>query len=150
MILFDANILVLAHAKDSPFHSAAQQLRDQAARGAIQACVSPQVLCEFFSVITDHQISKFALSPAEAKKELHAYWHASQFHKIVPRETTITRLIHLLDQHSIKRSNIFDAFLVATMLDNDVHIIYTQNVKDFDIYPELHVVNPLTSDVPIK
>ena len=143
MILLDANILVFAHAKDSPFYATARHIRDQAVQGIIQACVSPQVLCEFFSVITDDRISKAPLAPVEAKKELQAYWQASQFQKIVPRETTVTRLINLLDRHPVKRGNIFDTFLVATMLDNDVRIIYTQNVKDFENYAELQVINPL-------
>lgn len=142
MILFDANILVHAHMGGSPFHAAAQQLRDQASQGAIEACVSPQVLCEFFSVVTDNRVVKPALTPAQAKKELHTYWHVSRFRKIIPTDGTISRLVSLLDRHEVKRRDIFDVFLVATMLDHDVRIIYTQNVKDFDIYPELQVVNP--------
>ncbi|MBI2495263.1 MAG: PIN domain-containing protein [Candidatus Omnitrophica bacterium] len=144
MILFDANILVYAHAKDSPFHEIARHLRDQAVQGVIQACVSPQVLCEFFSVITDDRLAKHALTPAEAAKELETYWHASQFRKILPGETTMARLLRLLEQFPLKRGKIFDAFLVATMLDNGVRTIYTQNVKDFERYQELQVINPLT------
>ncbi len=150
MILFDANILIHAHTAGSPFHVSAQQLRDQATQGAIEACVSPQVLCEFYSVVTNDRLIKPALTPIQAKKELHTYWHASGFRRIIPRESTITHLVKLLDRNNVKRGDIFDIFLVATMLDNDVRTIYTQNVKDFDGYPELHVVNPLTSDVPIK
>jgi len=150
MILFDANILVHAHTARSPFHLAAQQLRDQVAQGAIEACVSPQVLCEFYSVVTNDRLITPALTPVQAKKELHTYWHASGFRKIIPRESTIPHLVKLLDRNGVKRNGIFDVFLVATMLDHGVHTIYTQNVKDFDGYPELHVINPLTSDVPIK
>ena len=145
MILFDANILVHAHMASSPFHVVAQQLRDQAAQGAIEACVSPQVLCEFFSVVTDDRLVKPALTPAQAKKELNTYWHASKFRKIVPTERTITRLIGLLDRHDVKRRDIFDVFLAATMLDHGVRIIYTQNVRDFEIYHELQVINPLVA-----
>ena len=148
MILFDANILVHAHALGSPFHAAAQQLRDQASQGVVEACVSPQVLCEFFAVITDERVVKPALSPAQARRELHTYWHARQFQKIVPKDNTTTRLLSLLERHDVKRADIFDAFLVATMLDNDVRIIYTQNVKDFEIYHELQVINPLRRPSP--
>lgn len=143
MILFDANILVHAHTAESPFYIAAQQLRDQATQGAIEACVSPQVLCEFYSVVTDDRLVKPALTPSQAKKELHTYWHASGFRKILPKEGTITRLAGLLDRHGVKRGDIFDVFLVATMLENDVRTIYTQNVKDFESYHELQVINPL-------
>ena len=145
MILFDSNILVHAHSTASAFHAAARHLRDQAAQGSIDACLSPQVLCEFFAVMTDDRAVKPALTPAQAKRELHAYWYESRFKKIVPKEGTILRLIRLLEQHGVKRRDIFDAFLAATMLDNDVRVIYTQNTKDFEIYQELQVINPFIS-----
>ena len=145
MILLDSNILIYAHAADSPFHVSARQLRDQAAQGALSACLSPQVLCEFFSVITDDRLVKPVLSPAQAKREISTYWNAGGFHRIVPKETTVSRLVSMLDRHPLKRRDIFDAFLVATMLDNDIRTIYTRNVKDFEVYPEIQVINPLGS-----
>ena len=145
MILLDANILVYAHAEDSPFHDAARQLRDRAAQGAFSACLSPQVLCEFFSVITDDRQVKPVLHSTQAKREIHYYWNTAGFHRIVPKDTTIERLVTLLGRHPLKRRDIFDAFLVATMLDNDVRTIYTHNVKDFEVYPELQVINPLAA-----
>ena len=148
MILLDANILVYAHAADSPFHASARQLRDQAAQGVLPACLSPQVLCEFFSVITDDRLVKPVLSPSQAKRELGTYWNAGGFRRIVPKDTTISRLVGLLERHHLKRRDIFDAFLVATMLDNNVRTIYTHNVKDFEVYPEIQVINPLGSLAP--
>lgn len=148
MILLDSNILVHAHAMDSPFHIAARQLRDQAVQGILPACLAPQVLCEFFSVITDDRLVKPVLSPLQAKREISTYWNAGGFHRIVPKDTTISRLVGLLDRHDLKRRAIFDMFLVATMLDNDVRTIYTQNVRDFTFYPELQVINPLGSPAP--
>ena len=145
MILFDANILVHAHAIDSPFHEAARALRDQVVQGQLDACLSPQVLCEFFSVITDERLVKPALTPSQAKKEIASYGDTHQFRSIVPKDTTLSRLVSLLDRHGVKRGDVFDVFLVATMLDNDVRTIYTQNTRDFEIYHELHVINPLTS-----
>ncbi len=142
MILLDSNILVHAHAANSTFHGLARQVRDQAVDGVFPACLSPQVLCEFFSVITDDRLVRPVLSPTQAKKELRAYWNAGSFRRIVPKETTLSRLTEMLDRYDLKRRDIFDAFLVATMLDNDVRTIYTQNVKDFQIYPELLVINP--------
>lgn len=148
MILLDSNILVHAHAAGSPFHASARQVRDQAAQGVLPACLSPQVLCEFFSVITDDRLVRPVLSPTQAKRELSAYWDAGGFRRIVPTHTTISRLAGMLDRHDVKRRDIFDAFLVATMLDNDVRTIYTQNVKDFEIYREIQVINPLGSPAP--
>ncbi len=149
MILFDANILVHAHAATSPWHGIAQRLRDQAAQGELEACLSPQVLCEFFSVITDDRVVRPVLTSTQARHEVERYWCGSRFRKIVPREHTIDRLVKLLERHPEKRRGIFDAFLVATMLDNGVQTIYTLNVRDFEAYPELRVINPLGDPAPL-
>lgn len=36
----------------------------------------------------------------------------------------------------------FDALIIATMLENDVHEIITENTKDFDKIPNLKAINP--------
>ncbi len=103
------------------------------------------MLCEFFSVITDDRLVRPVLSQTQAKRELSTYWDGGGFRRIVPKDTTISRLVSMLDRHDVKRRDIFDAFLVATMLDNGVRTIYTQNVKDFEGYPGIQVINPLGS-----
>ena len=147
MILVDANILVHAHAAQSPFHVVARRLCEQAIDGTIDACLSPQVLCEFFAVTTNERLFQPALTAKQAGQEIAAYWR-SEFRKILPKEHTIQRLADLLARHRIARQRVYDTFLVATMLDNDVRSIYTQNVKDFEIYPELQVINPFVSSTP--
>ena len=148
MILFDANLLVHAHARRSPFHEAAKRLIDRAADGELEACLVPQVLCEFFAVATNERLFKPALSPKEATREITVYWTKSHFQRVVPHETTLERLLGLLERHPVTEQRIFDAFLVATMLDNEVRTIYTQNVKDFQDYPEIQVINPLGNSAP--
>lgn len=142
MILFDANVLVHAHAVDSPLHAVARRLRDQAAQGELEACVSPQVLCEFFAVCTNARFRRPPLTPRQAAAEVATYWQASGFRRILPKETTVQRLTELLARHTVSRQQVFDAFLAATMLDNGVRTIYTQNTKDFQPYSELRAVNP--------
>ena len=142
MILFDANLLVHAHAMRSPFYEVARRLRNQAAAGELEACVSPQVLCEFFSVTTNARLFQPALTPKQASEEVSIYWTRSRFRRILPTEQTVRRLAELTERYAITQQDVFDAFLVATMLENSVRTIYTQNVKDFAIYPELQVINP--------
>jgi len=144
-VLFDANLLVHAHAADSPLHGVARRLRDQAARGELEACISPQVLCEFFAVCTNERFVRPALTSKQAAAEMATYWQASGFRKILPKDTTVRRLTELVAQHTIGKQQVFDAFLVATMLDNGVRTIYTQNTKDFVRYSELQAINPFTT-----
>ena len=148
MILFDANVLVHAHAISSPLYEAARRLRNQAAAGEIEACLSPQVLCEFFAVTTNARLFQPALTPKQASEEVSIYWTRSKFRKILPTDQTMPRLAALSERHAITQQDIFDAFLVATMLENDVRTIYTQNVRDFSVYSELQVINPFGSSIP--
>ncbi len=145
MVLFDTNVLVHAHIVGSTYHEIARRLRDQSARGELSVCLSPQILCEFFAVCTDERIVHPALTIDQANKEIVNYWTNSAFKKIFPKETTMRRLIHLIERHPVKRQKIFDLFLVATMLDNNVSVIYTQNAKDFEPFRDLQVINPFNS-----
>jgi len=144
MILFDANVLVHAHAAQSPFHAVARRLCEQAADGTLGACLNPQVLCEFFAVATNERLFRPAMTPKQAGQQIAVYWR-SGFQKILPKEQTIRRVADLLQRHRITQQRVYDTFLVATMLDNDVRAIYTQNVKDFEIYHEIEAVNPFSA-----
>ena len=145
MILLDSNVLVYAHAAHSPFFDAAQRLRDQAVVDELAACISPQVLCEFIATCTNPKLFRPALSPAQAVKELTTYWASAHIRKIFPKDRTIERMAELIARYRLSGQRIYDVFLVATMLDNDVRTIYTLNTKDFERYPDIRVVNPFSS-----
>ncbi len=142
MILLDSNVVVYAHAAHSPFFEAAKRLRDQAVHGELEACISPQVMCEFIATCTNPKLFRPALTPAQAVKESIAYWTSPNIRKILPKDRTIERMAGLIAHHRLIGQHIYDVFLVATMLDNDVRTIYTLNTKDFERYPDIRVVNP--------
>ena len=144
MILLDSNVVVYAHAAHSPFFEAAKRLRDQVIHGELEACVSPQVLCEFIATCTNPKLFQPALTAAQAAKEVTAYWAHPNLRKILPRDRTVERMVGLMERYRLTGQRIYDAFLVATMLDNDVRAIYTLNTKDFERYPEIRVVNPFS------
>ena len=50
--LVDTNVLVYAADTSSSFHEPSRQLRDRGFRGEVPLVVTPQVLMEFFAVIT--------------------------------------------------------------------------------------------------
>lgn len=75
MILLDSNILVYADQEEEEHHLVAKALRDQGQQGEISACIAPQVLSEFFAIVTrtgKHRASR-PLSPAEAAEEVQKY-----------------------------------------------------------------------------
>ena len=139
--LLDTNILVYASDKDSPFHQKAKEIRDKANKGEIKACITPQILSEFYSAVTNPK-NKNSISPAQAKKEIENYLEATAILKIFIKETTTRRMIELASEYGIRSQNIYDLQLVATMLDNGDRKIYTANDKDFKVFKEIEVINP--------
>ena len=142
MVLLDTNILLYTLAQASPFHEAARSLYRQVVDGALEACVSPQVLCEFVATCTDARRFQPVLSVERALHECRIFWEARSLRKIFPSAGAFETALGLIRRHRVSRQEVFDAFLAATMLDNGVTMIYTANAKDFLPFRELQVVNP--------
>jgi predicted nucleic acid-binding protein len=143
VILLDTNILVHAAGASSPRHAKAKVLRDQAAEGQFDACIAAQVLTEFYAVVTDVRRFQPALTPRQAQKELRAYL-SSSLNLILPKETTMSHMLQLIGSRAVRRGKIFDVFLAATMLDNGVTKIYTENTTDFEEIGGIEAVDPFS------
>jgi predicted nucleic acid-binding protein len=143
VILLDTNILVHAAGAQSIRHIKSKELRDQAVTGEFEACIAAQVLTEFYAVVTDPRRFQPPLTPNQAQRELRAYLSTS-LKLILPKETTVTRMLNLLGPRSVRSGKIFDVFLVATMLDNGVRRIYTENINDFKSIDEIEAINPFS------
>ena len=53
MIAVDTNILVYAVMQDDPHHMSSRRFVETVAKGLVSACVFPQNLLEFYSVVTN-------------------------------------------------------------------------------------------------
>ena len=143
LALLDTNILVYAADEMSEFHVPAKQLRDRGVQGDIAVAVSPQILFEFFAVITNPRRVTQPRSPQEAREEMEKYLHTPTIQKIYPGDDITFRVITLLQQYpQITRQDIFDALLVATMQTNGIRRIYTYNRQHFTPFPDIEVLTP--------
>jgi uncharacterized protein len=141
--LLDTNVLVYAADADSPFHEPARQLRDRGFRGKTPLAVSPQVLLEFFAVITSPRRVQTARSPQEATAEMAKYMRSRRIRTIYPRTDILHRVLALHAQHpQVTRQEIFDLYLAATMLSNGITRIYTYNQQHFSRFQDLTVLTP--------
>jgi predicted nucleic acid-binding protein len=61
---------------------------------------------------------------------------------ISPSPKTYYLTQELIIKYQISSDQIFDAYLTATALDNDVLEIATDNEKDFSLFQEIRVCNP--------
>jgi predicted nucleic acid-binding protein len=89
-ILLDTNILVYAADASSPFHNPSRDLRDRGIEGEVSICVTPQVLSEFFAVVTNPRRVQSSRSPDGAMAEVEKYYRAENFLKIYPKEDTVS------------------------------------------------------------
>lgn len=140
--LLDTNILVYTADETSPFHQATMILREKGLNGEVLLCICPQVLNEFFAIITDHRRVANPISQREALIEIEKYYISKSILKIYPGPDIIERTLDLLRQYEVTKQEIFDLQLVATMLANNVTRLFTYNKDDFSKFKEIEVINP--------
>jgi toxin-antitoxin system PIN domain toxin len=140
--VIDANILVYAVNSAAPQHAASRALLEAALDPAISLYVTSQILCEFYSLITNPKRTARAWSSAEAV-QLISELLASPGLKVLPTPAqAVTGLLELLQRSAVTGSDVFDLQIVATMQANNIQRIYTFNTGDFQKFHGLAVITP--------
>jgi uncharacterized protein len=138
--IIDANVLVYAMDADAPQHAASRALLSAARDSSTTLYVTSQILCEFYSIVTNpRRVPK----PRSADEVLRAISGLLAFLHVLPIPArTVEGWLDLLRRHPVTGGAVFDLQIVATMQANGIQRIYTFNVDDFDVFPELAVVIP--------
>ncbi|MDO8537919.1 MAG: PIN domain-containing protein [archaeon] len=135
--LIDTNILVYAYGKvdDIKKHEKAKQFIGLKMHSE-KFFLSSQNVAEFFSVLSNQVSSKM---PAyEAKQKAKNLTELANF--VSYYEDTVIEAIEIFEKH---KGHFWDALLAATMKENNIKIIYTENVKDFSKIDGIKAINPL-------
>jgi len=143
-ILLDTNILVHAYNKSSLHQVKAAEVIKKAMRGEMEACLSAQVLYEFFAIVTSAKRVEHPMSPNEAADLCIDLWECREIEKLNPSSHAPLQVFKLVKELKLPWSGVFDCVLAVTAKENDVEAIYTENVADFKRYSFLKVTNPLT------
>jgi len=139
--IVDANVLVYAMDAGSSQHTAARALLD-AARSDPSATlyVTSQILCEFYSVVTN---SRRVMKPRSSADAVRAISDLLAFLHVLPIPArAVEGWLSLLRRHPVVGGDVFDLQIAASMLANGVRRIYTFNAEDFSAFPELVVELP--------
>jgi predicted nucleic acid-binding protein len=134
--LVDANILVYAASPSALQHQASRSLLES----DVRLCLAPQVLAEFYAVVTDRRRVTIPFTPTEARTFISELIARMEVLSVPP--SVVSRWIELALQHGVKGAGVFDLQLAATMLVNGVSRIYTYNGSDFESLTELSVLTP--------
>jgi predicted nucleic acid-binding protein len=140
--VLDANVLTYAINADAEQYAASRALLEAARDPSITLYVTSQILCEFYSLITNPRRVVVVSSPTEALRILSALLALPGLHVLPTPARAVAGWMALLQRHPVTGGNVFDLQIVATMQANGVHRIYTFNTDDFEVFPELTVVNP--------
>ena len=141
----DANILVYASnpGQRETFLKANRFLNEQVLTGKIEACIAYQTFYEFYAIVTDGRRVERPLNPLQAREIIDTYRRARNIRKIHALKSNLQNTLHLLTRYPISRQEIFDAVLVATLMDNGIGGIITADEEGFSRFEFLQVVNPL-------
>ena len=141
-ILLNTNILLYRADEVSPHYETAKSLIGKGFAGGIHLCVCPQVLVEFFSVVTNpKRMTGKPLEPKEALEEVKRILYSENIAMICPEGDALNKTIELSEKYVLKGPKIFDAQIVATMLSNGVEQIYTFD-KGFSMFEEIEALIP--------
>ena len=142
-ILFDTNILIYNQNIKSEFYKESAKWHDLATSGEISAVIASQNFAEFAnSMVNSKKVSK-PLLPKVAALEIEKYLSLPEcFTVIYPNNESLNYFNKFLAEFPKTGSprRIFDLFLVATMLGNNIKRILTANAKDFASFPQIEVV----------
>jgi predicted nucleic acid-binding protein len=138
--IVDANILVYALDADAPQHIASRALLEAARDGDAILYVTSQIICEFYSVVTN---ARRVPKPRSSADALSAVTSLLAFLEVLPVPAgAVEGLLGLLHRHPVIGGDVFDLQIVATMQANGMDRIYTFNTEDFVVFTELSVLTP--------
>ncbi len=129
--VLDTNVLVYAHDRQSPFFAGASALLNAALRRPGLYAVTPQVLSEFFAVVSDGRRVPNPATPAAAADAVIRLYRSRSLAKVYPKRGTIARAVRLAARLDRRGAALFDVILAQTLLDNGVRRIVTEDVADF-------------------
>jgi hypothetical protein len=138
----DANVLVYAVNADAPQHAASRALLDAASDPTVTLYVTSQILCEFYSLITNARRVAVVSSSAQALSIISAILALPGLFVLPTPARAVAAWMQLLQRHPVAGGDVFDLQIVATMQANGIQRIYTFNADDFAVFPELAVLTP--------
>jgi predicted nucleic acid-binding protein len=129
--LVDANVLVYALFPTAPQHGASRALVEKAKDPGAGLCVLPQILADFFAVVTNPKRVSPAKTPDEAADAIEQFLALPGLALLPVPADIVTRWIRLVRARPVKGGEVFDVQAAAAMLAHGVGSVYTYNVSDF-------------------
>jgi toxin-antitoxin system PIN domain toxin len=140
----DTNVLVYAHVPGFSQHPRVRRyLLSQVQQPEVTLVVTPSVLHEFVHIVTDARRFEEPVSMADALAVARIYIGRSNVECIGPDEEVVLEAFDLLERHRLGRRRLADTLFAATLLHHGVRQIITCNRRDFEIFSDLEIIDPI-------
>jgi len=143
-VLLDTNVLVYAFDEQSEFHGVSRALLAKAATAHPPElfCITPQILAEFFAVVTDSRRVRGPRTPQEAVEAIERLLQLPGLTLLPVPVDIVSRWTAMARVYPVRGPGVFDLQLVATMLANGVRKILTFDRGHFERLAEIEVLSP--------
>ena len=135
-MLLDSNIIIYSVTEKSPKQSAARKF---ISLHKDNLSVAHQNINESIRLLT-HPKTPEKIPLSKATRVVTKI--TNQLDIITPKPETLHLSLILIKRYKIRSNQIFDAYIIATMLTNGISEIATDNEKDFSVFKEIKVFNP--------
>jgi len=139
-VLLDSNVLIYTQDSDFPFYKISTNLVKMVTQGELEGVLAYQNLLEFYSVITNKKRVTAPVLPELAFSMIENYLN-SPFRIVYPNIRTASVFSGLFQKCPVPAGEIFDVFLAATMLSNNISTIITANTKDFEGFKNIQIID---------
>ncbi len=146
--LLDTNVLVGSLLVDDYRYPAARPLMEQAQNIDADFCIVPQILAEFYAVITNPKLVNDVKTAPEAIAAVRSFLALPGLTLLPTPVDIVNRWTNLLEQHPVTGRRFFDVQIIAAMLGNGVKNIYTFNVKDFAPFADIAAITVIEPTPP--
>ena len=142
MRLVDANILIYAFDKNSPFHRSAVSWLDDKLNGIPKLGLPWQSLLAFTRIVSNPRIYAKPVSPGQAWKQVKEWTGTRAAWIPLPRDNHAEIVNDLLEKVSVSANDIPDVHLAALAIEHGLNICSTDT--GFSRFPDVEWDNPLS------
>jgi len=144
-MLIDANVLLFAVDRSSPFHAPAERWLTERLNGPGRVGLPWQSLGAFLRISTHPRAAEQPLAPTDAWKHVEEWLGADPAWVPQPTERHAAIIGSLIAKHHLRGNLIADAQLAALAIEHGLTVCSADT--DFARFPEIRWENPVASPV---
>lgn len=141
MFLLDANILIYAFRRDSPYHARTYAWLIDALGGDEPVATTSVVELALLRICTLPSLGAAAANAGDVFRFLDALRHQPAVVRVDPGSEHSVIFEHLCESLSLRGNDVNDAFLAALAFEHDATLVSAD--RGFGRFPNLAVIDPL-------